>query len=39
MAKRSKVSRKKSKRIFSATASKPHPKNIRPAPMRGGIRM
>lgn len=39
MAKRAKVSKKKSKRIFSNTASKPHPMNTRPAPMRGGIRM
>lgn len=39
MAKRAKVSRKKSKRIFSNTASRPHPMNTKPAPMRGGIRL
>ena len=42
MAKRSKISRGKSKRMFSKTASKTHRKNMpmpRKVPMRGGIRM
>lgn len=36
---RSKVSRRTSRKIFAKTASRPHPKNIRPAPTRGGIRL
>lgn len=42
MAKRSKISPRKSKRMFSKTASKTHRKNMpmpRKVPMRGGIRM
>lgn len=34
-----KISRKKSKKLFSKTASGSHPKNTRIAPMRGGIRL
>lgn len=37
--KRSKVSRRTSKRIFARTASRPHPKNIKITPSRGGIRL
>lgn len=37
--KRGKVSRRKSRRIFARTASNPHPKNVAPMPMRGGIRL
>lgn len=33
------VSKRVSKKVFSKTASNPHPKNIRPANMRGGIRL
>ena len=36
---RKKMSRKGSSKYFTATASKTHYKNIKPAPMRGGIRM
>lgn len=42
MAKRFKVAPRKSKRVFSKTASKTHKKNMpmpRKVPMRGGIRM
>jgi len=39
MAKRSRMSRSKSKRLFSKTASKSHAKNFSPNPMRGGIRL
>lgn len=38
MKKRSKISKKRSKKLFSKTASKVHPKNGRPIVMRGGIR-
>lgn len=38
MKKRSRISRGKSRRLFQR-ASVPHPKNTRPAPMRGGIRL
>lgn len=37
--KRSRIPLKKSKRQFSKTASKVHPKNYAPRPMRGGIRL
>lgn len=37
--KRSKMNKRKSKRLFSKTASKTHKKNVTPAPMRGGIRL
>ena len=36
---RRKMNRRKSKRMFSATADKTHYKNIKPRPMRGGIRL
>lgn len=39
MPKRKKLSKQKSKRLFSKTAGKTHGKNISPAPMRGGIRL
>lgn len=39
--KRQKMSRKRSKKLFSKTAGsrKVHPKNVKAAPMRGGIRL
>nr|QJB19491.1 MAG: hypothetical protein [Microvirus sp.] len=37
--KRQKLSSKKSKGLFSATASRTHKKNIPTNPMRGGIRL
>ena len=37
--KRRSMSRKGSKRYFTATAKGAHPKNFRAAPMRGGIRL
>lgn len=37
--KRRKMSRKGSKRLFTATAKKTHIKNVAPPPMRGGIRL
>ena len=38
--KRCKISRKGSKRLFTATASRTHIKNnLQTAPMRGGIRL
>ena len=39
MAKRRKLSRKGSKRLFRATAQKTHVKNVRAVPMRGGFRL
>lgn len=39
MRKRSKLSRSGSKRLFSATASRTHSRNLSPHPMRGGIRL
>ena len=39
MAKRRKVPRKKSKRLFTRTAMKVQPKNLMAKPMRGGIRL
>ena len=37
--KRRKMSRRGSKRLFTATASKTHRKNVQSRPMRGGIRL
>lgn len=37
--KRKPLTRKGSERLFTATASKTHWKNVSPRPMRGGIRM
>lgn len=37
--KRKPMSRKGSKKVFSRTASKEHPKNHRPPSMRGGYRL
>lgn len=37
--KRKRLSRKGSKRLFSATARKVHPRNVPSRPMRGGIRL
>ena len=39
MAKRRKMSRRGSKKYFSATASKTHYRNVKPRPQRGGIRL
>lgn len=39
MAKRKKIPRKKSKKLFTKTASKTKAVNHSPRPMRGGIRM
>lgn len=39
MAKRSKISRKKSKKMFRKGASKTHKKNMPRTIMRGGIRL
>ena len=39
MPKRHKISRKKSKRLFSKTAAGTNPRNLSSAPMRGGIRL
>lgn len=39
MAKRSKMSRKSSRKLFSRTAQYVHPKNVHSAPMRGGFRL
>jgi len=39
MKKRYKVSRKKSRRLFSRTAQYVHPKNVHAVPMRGGYRL
>lgn len=39
MSKRSKPNQRKAHRKFTATALKTHPKNIAPAPMRGGYRI
>lgn len=39
MAKRSKMSKKRSEKLFSSTASKTHKKNVQGNPMRGGIRL
>lgn len=37
--KRSKMANKSSKRLFSRTADRTHPKNMQGTPMRGGIRL
>lgn len=37
--KRRKLSNRGSRRLFTATASKTHWKNVTPRPQRGGIRM
>lgn len=39
MKKRRKLPNKKSKKIFTKTAKRVHPKNFAPRPMRGGIRL
>lgn len=39
MKNRKKIPAKKSKKLFSKTAKKVHPKNGGPRPMRGGIRL
>jgi hypothetical protein len=36
---RHKVNRRKSKKLFSKTAQRVHPKNAMDRPMRGGIRI
>lgn len=36
---RKKLTKKGSKRLFTATAMKTHKKNLRPEPMRGGYRL
>ena len=36
---RRKMSKKGSKKYFTATGSKTHRKNVRPRPQRGGIRL
>jgi len=37
--KRNKMSNSKSKRLFTATASRTESRNLRSSPMRGGIRL
>jgi len=39
MKNRKKIPSKKSKKLFSKTAKKTHPKNAGTRPMRGGIRL
>lgn len=39
MAKRKKVSRKGSKKLFAATGARTNRKNVAPPPMRGGYRI
>lgn len=39
MARRHKIGKKQSKRLFTNTALNIHPKNVRQHPMRGGIRL
>ena len=39
MAKRRKMSKRTSKKLFRKTASRTHKLNTRPMPMRGGIRL
>lgn len=39
MARRRKLTRRGSKRLFSATASRTRAKNLRATPMRGGFRI
>ena len=37
--KRRKISNRGSRRLFTATASRTHYKNVKPRPQRGGIRL
>jgi len=37
--KRHRMGNNKSRRLFTRTAKGTHPKNVSPAPMRGGIRL
>lgn len=37
--KRIRPNQRKSKRVFTKTAVKTHPKNVAPTPMRGGYRI
>lgn len=39
MARRKRMSRRKSRRLFSRTASRTRKKNLRAVPMRGGFRI
>lgn len=39
MSKRFKPSQRKARKVFTRTAMKVHPKNVAPAPMRGGYRI
>lgn len=39
MSRRRRMTRRGSKRYFSATAAKTHKKNLRAVPMRGGFRI
>ena len=39
MAKRQKMGRRRSKRLFTNTALNVHPKNLKAVPMRGGFRI
>lgn len=39
MAKRKKLSRKGSKRLFAATGARTNKRNVTPPPMRGGFRI
>lgn len=39
MKRRSRMSRKKSRRVFAKTASRTHKKNVKRPIMRGGIRL
>lgn len=39
MPRRKRMSKRKSKKLFSKTASRTHKKNVSPAVMRGGIRL
>jgi hypothetical protein len=39
MARRRKLSKRGSKRLFTATASRTHKRNLRAVPMRGGFRI
>lgn len=36
---RKRLTRRGSRRLFKATAQRVHSKNVRPVPMRGGIRL
>lgn len=39
MKRRSRISKRKSKKLFSRTAQYIHPKNVHKMPMRGGFRI